>query len=212
MARRVLRVGTMRALRFVCAVVLAHAVVLTACSGAQKSDLIDASASPPATPEVDSGAVAPDPGADSGSSTPPTDASAPATDADTPSEDAGPVVILDAGPDHEGGIACVAGGTLEIEPNDTAATATTLNGTVCGEISPGTASDFLKFTLKVATTSFKVTYKGNITITFRVDGQTVTWANGSFPPVPFVRGMEYSLELKAADSKYQPYRVTLTET
>ena len=202
----------MRPLRFVCAVVLTHAVVLTACSGAQKSDLIDASAAAPATPE-DSGMVAQDPGpVDSGSSSTPPDASAPAADADTPSVDAGPVVILDAGPDHEGGIACVAGGTLEIEPNDTAATATTLDGTVCGEISPGTESDFLKFTLKAATTSFNVTYKGNITITFRVNGQTVTWANGTFPPVPFVRGMEYSLELKAADAKYQPYRLTLTET
>ncbi len=125
--------------------------------------------------------------------------------------DAGAPTVVDAGDFGGGDIPCVENGTLEAEPNDDAILANDLAPTICGAVLPGSESDFLKFTLKPTTQSMYLDYAGSVTLTVTVDGKTVTLAPGSAPKLPFVKGHEYSVEVRAADQNRQNYRVTLFE-
>ncbi len=132
-----------------------------------------------------------------------------AEDAAPDAHDAAPEASVDSGTDAG---TCAGGGTLEVEPNGSAATANTLSGTVCGVVSPGTESDFFRFSLKPTTNNFSVNFSGNISLTFVVQGQTVIWKSPNFPGLPFVRGVEYSVEVRSSDASLQAYRITFTET
>ena len=120
----------------------------------------------------------------------------------------GAVAASDAAPPT-----CSNGAVPEIEPNNDAATASAFVTSMCGVISaPGAESDFLKYQLKDTTNFMNIQFKGNVTLTFRISGQTVVWGNGKFPQIPIVNGMPYSLEVKSANGKPQNYSIVLTES
>jgi len=119
--------------------------------------------------------------------------------------DAGEPVTLD------GDIPCVVGGAMETEPNNSDGTANELAPTVCGYTDPATESEWLHFTLKNTTKHMYLGYAGNIKLTVRVDGKSVELSPQSAPPVPFVRGKRYTVQVESFDTSPQKWRVTLFE-
>ncbi len=212
----------MRALPILCAIVLANAAAFSVLGCSSDSPKLVTTEAPQTeeTPDADAPTdpavtpTTPMPANTGGTVTPDAGPATPSADSGA-GGDSGTVVVNDGGttpPADSGPAAACSGGTSEIEPNDEATSANTLSGTACGKISVGTESDFFKYQLKDATTSVSLNYKGNITIKFTVNGQSVTWGNGNFPTLPFVKGMPYILEVKSADSKPGDYTITLSES
>jgi hypothetical protein len=178
-----------------------------ACSGSSSQDVIQEDAGPPpAPPPPPQPPPPPPPPVDSG----PVDSG--------PVYDAGPKNVLDGGDIYEGGVPCVVGGELEIEPNDEAGTANVLvnppeHPTRCGAVlltgDGGTAeSDFLTFTLPTGTASFFLQWDGNISLKVDVDGSapvTSPFEGG----IPFHANTPYFVEVKSADGKKQFWRVSV---
>ncbi|MDB4993914.1 MAG: hypothetical protein JWM74_1346 [Myxococcaceae bacterium] len=128
--------------------------------------------------------------------------------------DTGVPNVVDGG--DAGAVPCIVGGTLETEPNDSAGTANVLAGTVCGTITPVALdlTDFYKFTLQPATTTMTLYFSGNVKLTVKVNGQTVVLTPQSSPAVPFVQGMEYSVQVESNQTpatNKQNYTITLEE-
>lgn len=134
------------------------------------------------------------------------------TDATT--RDSGVPNVVDGG--DAGPVPCIVGGTLETEPNDTAGTANTLAGTVCGTITPLALDlvDYYKFTLQPATTTMTLFFSGNVKITVVVDGKTAVLTPQGSDTVPFEQGKEYSVKVESNQSPAtakQNYTITLEE-
>jgi hypothetical protein len=128
-----------------------------------------------------------------------------------PQYDAGAPIVLEAGPEYGGGVPCVQGGVLEVEPNDDASTANELAPTVCGAVLPGTEVDVLKFRLQSRSKSMFIGFDGNVSLTVTVDGQTVVVTPQSNPAIPFVKNKDYTVEVRSMDQARQNYRVTIFE-
>jgi hypothetical protein len=100
----------------------------------------------------------------------------------------------------------------EVEPNDSPETANVLAPTRCGAIQPNSESDFLTFMLKDKTTSMQIKFDGKVELKVTVANQSVTLGNGSTPKVPFVKGAQYIIEIKATERATSvPWRVDLIE-
>jgi hypothetical protein len=100
----------------------------------------------------------------------------------------------------------------EIEPNDERDDATVLAPSLCGAIEPSNESDFLTFELAPTSTSIGITFTGEVELEVRVDGKSVKLGAGAFPPVPFVKGERYYIEIKALERGPRvPWRVDLVE-
>jgi hypothetical protein len=163
-----------------------------------------------------------------------TDSGVKDTGADTgPVYDAGAPIILDGGDLYEGGVPCVVGGQLELEPNDTEATATPLDPdaasprSMCGVIfvdpdagaDAGDAgdgglaeTDFLSFQLKQGTQTFYVQYAGDINVDVEIDGSApITISGTTVPTLPFVRDQPYFVKVTSKDGKRQVWRVSVFE-
>jgi hypothetical protein len=110
----------------------------------------------------------------------------------------------------DGGAVTCQGGTPEIEPNNTPATANPINGEVCGIIDPPTESDFFTFTPPQTAKGISLSFTGKIDVTVTVAGTTVTLSAASHPDIPFVKGRPYVLEVKSADGVKEAYTVTVT--
>lgn len=130
-----------------------------------------------------------------------------------PPFDAGQPVILDGGPDYEGGVPCVVGGTLEVEPNGDPGQANALAGSVCGSITPITPTadvDYYKFTLSQSATKLTIYFNADIKMTIAVPGHpdTVITSTNS-PAVPFDTGKEYTVKVETNNGQKQNYILTL---
>ena len=102
--------------------------------------------------------------------------------------------------------------TAEAEPNDARDEANALAPSRCGVIQPNSESDFLTFQLSPKSTSMQLKFEGQVTLRVEVDGGSVTLGAGKFPPVPFVKGKRYFVEVKsAARATSVPWRVNLIE-
>lgn len=101
----------------------------------------------------------------------------------------------------------------ETEPNDGKDTATALNPLRCGALTPSSDQDFLTFTLKPATKTLRIDFDGKVTLKVDVEGaQSVVLGSGNNPPVPFVQGKPYFVQVLAADKTNRvPWRVSLVE-
>lgn len=116
-------------------------------------------------------------------------------------EDAGPADDADAGSEPESGAAvdaateplCAGAALTEVEPNDTAATATTFTTSVCGTLAPNGDRDFI--TITPPNIDFLLEMVGDVALTVSIDGQTV-----DVPPavsIPYVAGKPYVIEVRA---------------
>lgn len=112
-----------------------------------------------------------------------------------PPFDAGMPIVLDAG-GYEGGLPCVAGGTPEMEPNDTSGMATPFTSRACGAILPMGDKDFFTFKLANTTTTFDLRYLGDVKLVVTVKGQTVTLGPGMSPAIPFFLNEDYIVEVQ----------------
>ncbi|MCA9584867.1 MAG: hypothetical protein KC657_05885 [Myxococcales bacterium] len=104
--------------------------------------------------------------------------------------------------------------TPEEERNDNKGSANELVTSRCGTVreTDGDDSDFLTFTLKPTTTSMFITFDGNVTLKVDVDGrQSVTMTPTSKPPLPFVKGRPYVIQIQSANGAKQIWRVNLNE-
>jgi hypothetical protein len=136
-----------------------------------------------------------------------------------PVYDAGEPNVLDAG---DGGIACVVGGELEEEPNDTELTANMINfpdaampvhGTRCGIVRVDALdageNDFLKFQLADASTRFYVQYAGNVHVVVETDGSAPIDVTEPDASVAFKKGQPYYVQVTSKDGKQQVWRVSV---
>jgi hypothetical protein len=202
-------------MRLVALVSVSFTAVVAACSSSSTEDVLpaDAGSDTSSSSDFDAGS-SPDVSTTFEASTFETSV------ADTgPQHDAGAPVVLDGGAEFEGGVPCVQGGILEIEPNDSAGTATPFTTSICGAVLPGgdagdaaTESDFATFTLQSATSSFYVEFAGDVSLVITVDNQTVTLTPTSFPSIPFVKGKPYIVEVKANQPQRTFWRVSLFES
>lgn len=100
----------------------------------------------------------------------------------------------------------------EVEPNDSKEAANTLAPTRCGAIDPNSESDFLTFRLADKTTSMQIKFDGKVQLKVEVGNQSVTLGNGNAPKVPFQKGQQYTIEIKATERATSvPWRVDLIE-
>ena len=211
----------MRKRIFYAAIPALAAGIFFACSGSDPQDVITPTEG--GTPDV---TTTPDVFTQPDTST--SDAGADRTVSDAASDafpyDTGTPTVIDAGGIYEGGVPCVVGGALEVEPtNDSPSTPDTLNPTVCGAILLGAGADggidvdYLKFRLKNTTTSFFIYFEGNIKMTVTVPGadggvQTVIITPTSGGAVPFVQNQDYSVKVESNDGARQNWRITVFET
>lgn len=159
------------------------AVLAPACSGATEQDVFQAPASAGSSGNTSGGTTTTSGGTTSGGGV---DASAPETST----------------------AAC----TAEAEPNDARDEANALAPSRCGVIQPNSESDFLTFELSPKSTSMQLKFEGQVTLRVEVDAGSVTLGAGKFPPVPFVKGKRYFVEVKsAARATSVPWRVDLIE-
>ncbi len=207
-----------RSLRLVALSSIVLAAIATACS--------DSSSSGDVTPTTDGGGD----GSSSGDSSTGFDGGGGSDSSSTqdtgslvdsnpgPQRDAGAPITIDAG--DAGSIPCVVNGTVEVEPNNAAGTATEMaaptagSSSICGILAGGGDAaadvDFVKFKLQAATTSFYVEWVGNVTPEFKINGTLTTiGAAGSFQKTDF-----YSVEMKpnAGAAANSPWRLTVYET
>jgi hypothetical protein len=153
---------------------------------------------------------------------------------------AGDATVLDAGPEYEGGIACVAGGRIEVEVNNEPDAANPLRtspeagcvGTgcsVCGVIFDddldaggdagdggfgGTEYEYLTFVLHPATKSFYLQFAGDVTLLVSVEGgagSPYTVSTTSSPEIKYVANTPYYVRVTSNTGKQTPWRVTLFE-
>ena len=186
----------------------AFAAWIAACSGSDQQDVV--TPTPDATPE----AALPDTFAPDVQN----DVVLDVVKDTGPIYDAGPANVLEAGPEYEGGIPCVVGGVLEVEPNDTKATANTLAPTVCGALlvsadagaDGGIESDFLTFTLPSTATNFYIQFSGDISMKVDVEGNpSVTITPTMAATIPFVKEKPYYIEVRSLTNKRVNWRVTV---
>jgi len=136
--------------------------------------------------------------------------------ADVKIYDAGEPNVLDSG-DVDGGIPCVVGGELEIEPNDTPEQAieNELRPTRCGVIKidalDAGEKDYLTFMLGDASTNFFLQYAGNVKVLVETDGSAPIDITQGSPVLPFKKGQPYNVQVTSKDNKQQIWRVTLFE-
>lgn len=180
--------------------------VWAACGGSDPQDVVQTDAGSDAGGDKDTSP----PDNDSGGNK---DTGAPDTGPPQKEYDAGPPIVLDGG-DFEGGIPCVVGGELELEPNDDKLTANDLKPTRCGVVLvsdggvDGGESDWLTFQLGDASTNFYVQYAGNVKVLVETDGQApVDITTGG--KLNFAKGQPYHVQVRSADGKTQTWRVTL---
>lgn len=85
---------------------------------------------------------------------------------------------------------------------------------MCGVLAPGSETDFLTFELPPGTKSMNFTFDGNVKIKVSVDGKdTVEISPTSNPPIPFVVGRPYLIEIRAFSGGDKiPWRVNLNRT
>jgi hypothetical protein len=153
---------------------------------------------------------------------------------------AGDATVLDAGPEYEGGIACVFGGQIEEEKNDEPDAANPLRtspeagcvGTGCSRCGVifdddldagaeagdggfgGTEYEYLSFVLHPATKSFYLQFAGDITLTVTVEGgagSPYTINTTSSPTIAYVANKPYYVRVTSNTGKQTPWRVTLFE-
>lgn len=151
-----------------------------------------------------------------------------------PTFDAGQPVVLDAGPGFEGGIPCYAGGVLELEPNESAGSATSFAGTICGVLSAGSGGagdasadsaadaagdggasgvdeDYVTWTFKATTSSFSIKFEGDVIIDISVDGSVVaTLQAGAMASIPFSK-KPYVAHIKPASSRPAYWKLLVIE-
>lgn len=137
-----------------------------------------------------------------------------------PVYDAGEPNLLDGGPDFEGGIPCVVGGAIEIEPNDTADAATAMIPpvkTICGAViaadggPDGGESDWVQFNLGDASTTFYVQYAGNVKVHVETDGMAPVDISAPNATLVMKKGQPYYVEVRSKDGRTQTWRVSLFE-
>jgi hypothetical protein len=135
-----------------------------------------------------------------------------------PIYDAGVPNVIDGGAEFEGGIPCVVGGEAELEPNDDRLLANELNPTRCGAVLvsdgglDGGESDFLKFTLADASTSFFVQYAGEVTVKVETDGSAPVDVTSPDASLTLKKGQPYFVEVRSKTGKSQVWRVTLFQS
>lgn len=102
----------------------------------------------------------------------------------------------------------------ESEPNDDRENANKLLSSLCGVLSPSSETDFLTFELPPGTKSMSLTYDGNVKMKVSVDGKdTVEISPASNPPIPFVVGKPYSIEVRAfSGGEKVTWRVNLSRS
>jgi hypothetical protein len=126
--------------------------------------------------------------------------------------DPGPLVLVDGGTEFEGGVECWVGGEVEQEPNDTKATANVLKTARCGEVLPGTESDWLTFEIDDAsTTGLTVYYEGPVHVFVETAGMPPTDISNPNQPIVLARHQPYYVEVRSLDGKSQNWRVALHE-
>lgn len=104
-------------------------------------------------------------------------------------------------------------GDTEKEPNDDAAHANQLNGSICGTIASATDSDFVTFKLKGGTKKMSLKFDGKVTLKITVGTQTVTLGNGQNPEIPFSKTDRYVIQVQGIDKSAMPtWRVEVDET
>jgi hypothetical protein len=138
--------------------------------------------------------------------------------------DFGDVTLFDA--QFEGGIPCVAGGTIEIEPNDNGpfgpdggdggAPTAVPEGVICGVVSPGTDVDWFVHALRANAGGLNVVFSGNVKIVLSVDeldGGTQDLATfqpgGGFQNYTVFPGRNHFLKVTSFDGNQQTYLIRL---
>ena len=167
-----------------------------------------------------------DGGGDTGIDSSPAVDAAPDTNQDTgvttmeagPIYDAGVPNVIDGGAEFEGGIPCVVGGEAEVEPNDDRSTANELRPTRCGAVLvsdgglDGGESDFLRFTLGDASTSFFLQYAGQVHVNVETDGSAPVDITQPDASLTLKHNQPYFVEVRSATGKSQVWRVTLFQS
>lgn len=189
-----------------------------ACGGSDNQDVTqsDAGRDTGGPPEEEEPIVQPEP-EDSG------------VDATPTGRDAGAPTILypDGGDFAEAGIECFSGGVLEIEPNDTRATATefpvgvdegkVLRRVLCGYIKGSDGgfdageSDWLKFQISDASTGFYIEYHGNLKVSVETDGQAPVDITN--PDASLIRryGQPYLVDVRSASGETRQWKIVVYE-
>lgn len=110
----------------------------------------------------------------------------------------------------DGGGAC----PQEDEPNNEPKLANKLNTSLCGVLSPGTENEYLTFELPQGTKTMNLTFEGDIEMRVIVEGHyPVMISPASNPPIPFVVGKPYYIEVTAFKGGDKiPWRVNLNRT
>lgn len=113
-------------------------------------------------------------------------------------------------PVADGGGSC----EQEREPNDLPKQANELTTSSCGVLSNGSDKEYLTFELPQGTKTMSLTFEGDIVMRVFVEGQdVVTISPKSNPPIPFVIGKPYYIEVTAFSGGKQPtWRVNLERT
>jgi hypothetical protein len=158
---------------------------------------------------------------------------------DGPIYNAGDATVLEAGPEYEGGIACVVGGQIEEEVNDDPDAANELRvspeagcvGTGCSRCGVifdndldagkdagdgglgGTELEYVSFVLHPATKNFYIQYAGDVTLVVTVEGSATEYviSSTSAPTLPYTAGKRYFVAVKSNTGVLTPWRVTLFE-
>ena len=104
--------------------------------------------------------------------------------------------------------------TSETEPNDKQNDANTIDGSICGSITPRGDTDWLTFTLKPTTQTLSLQFSGRVRLRVNVQGKgTTELTPDSAGQVPFVKNTPYYVQVAAfSDSDTaQPWTVTVVE-
>lgn len=104
--------------------------------------------------------------------------------------------------------------TQESEPNDAPRSANELVTSVCGVLDPASEVDFLTFELPEGTKTMGLGFEGDIKMRVFVEGHdTVEISPKENPPVPFVIGTPYYIQIRAfSGGDTTTWRVTLNRT
>src|SRR5262249_38916051 len=132
----------------------------------------------------------------------------------------GDVIYVDA--PIEGGLPCVIGGNVELEPNDNGPFAdaggpnVVPEGVICGATAPGTDVDWFVHHLRSDAGNLSIVFNGNVKIVLSVDqldGGTQDLAtfqpNGNPVSYSIIPGRDHFLKVTSNDGQTQTYLVRI---